>query len=182
MHGRQLQPLAVRRFRLRSMAPSCHFKILCCVWLVFMHRRQLQTLALRLFRLRSMVPFEKLTEYAQVACLKLRLHWLGALCRRKVALSQRFRISASCRCTTPEPEPEPQIPKWGADLRETVGGKLGWVPAVGILAGIFWAKHNSLTFFSIWVSKRTQKLSSYIVGPQWLSGKSPWDSSKSTIY
>ena len=37
MHGRQLRSLALRRFRLRSMVLSCHFKILCCVCLVFMH-------------------------------------------------------------------------------------------------------------------------------------------------
>ena len=48
-------------------------------------------------------------------------------------LMRRFSTSKQVPCATPTPEP--YVPQWAADLRETVGAKVGWIPAIAVLGG-----------------------------------------------
>lgn len=86
---------------------------------------------------------------------------MGDLCRSRAALGRGFSTSARVRCTL---EPE-QVPRWGADLKETVGGKLGWVPGVTILAGIFESKSVALCSLDLNVLRTLSILSSYMGRP-----------------
>ena len=46
-----------------------------------------------------------------------------------------FSATVRAKCASPMSEPEVMVPKWAADLKETVGSKLGWGQAVAVIGG-----------------------------------------------